>query len=141
MDNITVNITEIPEEITVQVSSIGEQGPNGLNGNLSEIVASESLTAFSVVNGDGTKSDSTNILKRGQAIGIVTENINSGFSGEVVLFGEITNNSWNFTAGQILYLNGTTISATAPSTGFIQRLGVAITSIKIDLQIQQTILI
>ena len=144
IDIITIGIQDVVDIITIEVSDIGLQGIQGIQGvagNVTEIVASENIPAFNIINGDGTVSDSSIINKRDKAIGISTSIILNGFSGDVISFGEVVNPLWNWSIGSILYLNGNNISTTAPGSGFIQIIGVATASTKINLNINNTILI
>ena len=72
---------------------------------------------------------------------IATAPILSGFNGSVVGFGKITNPLWAWTVGDRIFLNGTSLSTTAPSSGFIQIIGVAIASDTIDIKLAQSILL
>jgi hypothetical protein len=45
-----------------------------------------------------------------------------------VIEGDITNPGWAWTSGDIIFLNGTSLSTVAPSSGFVQRIGIAKTS-------------
>lgn len=108
---------------------------------ITKIVAQEFLPAYSLVNSDGTVANSNNIYKRNKAFGIVTQDINNGFSGDVVIDGEITYSGWNWNLGDILYLNSTVLSNIAPISGFNQRIALAKDPITIKLQIGKSILI
>jgi hypothetical protein len=152
VDNVVINIVDNTEQVTIEVvsnvpqvnieaSEMGVQGQQGIAGNISEIVATQNIPAYCIVNGDGTRADSSIVNKRGKAVGITIENINNGFSGNIIQFGEVENLLWTWNAGDILYINGQNISTTAPSIGFNQIIAVAISSTKIDLNIQNSILI
>ena len=101
------------------------------------ITVTENISQGNVVNSDGSKADSSVVGKRNKAIGIANAAITSGFSGDVVTEGVITYGSWSWTAGDIIFLNGTSLSTTAPSTGFIQIIGKAISATKIEVKISQ----
>lgn len=132
-------------EIAVQNGFIGteQEWLDSLKGSGSaiQIVAAENLLKYDVVNIDGTKADSSILNKRDFAIGLASENINTGFSGSIDTEGEITNPLWTWTTGDVLYLNGNSISKIPPSSGFIQRLGVAKAATIIELQLTPSILI
>lgn len=104
------------------------------------IVVSENILIFDVVNGDGSKADSSVIGKRGKVVGIAQQNINLGFAGDIQHIGHITNNLWSFVQGDIIFLNGTILSTIPPTTGFIQKIGVAIAPNTIDINITNAIL-
>ena len=105
------------------------------------ITVTATISQGQVVNSDGSKGDSTATTKRNKAIGIADANITSGFSGNIITDGVITYGSWSWTAGDILYLNGTSLSTTAPSTGFVQKIGRAISSTKVEVEIGEAILL
>lgn len=102
-----------------------------------EFVAQTNILAFQVVTSDGFLGDSAVTGQRNKIIGISNNNVLTGFTGNAITSGKILNPSWTWTVGDILYLNGTTISTTAPLTGYIQKIGTAIASniINVDLSI------
>lgn len=108
---------------------------------VSEITVTEDIIEFSLVNVDGSKADSSIVGKRNWALGVNKTTILNGFSGEIVTSGQIVNPSWSFTSGDQLYLNGTSISSTPPSTGFSQKIGNAINSTIVNINIKEGILI
>jgi hypothetical protein len=101
------------------------------------ITVTENISQGNVVNSDGSKADSSVVGKRNKAIGIANAAISSGFSGVVITEGAITYGSWGWTAGDIIFLNGTSLSTTAPSSGFIQIIGKAISATTIEVKISQ----
>ena len=115
-DIITVSVVDVIQEIAVsiqsdidiinvEISDIGIQGIQGIVGNIIEIVATENIPAFSLVNGDGTIANSNTVNKRDKAVAISTTTILNGFSGYAVAFGFVENPLWTWTPGNILYLN------------------------------------
>lgn len=105
------------------------------------IIANEDIPAFRVVTTTGYIADSSNIFHRGRVAGIAAEGILKDFSGTIVSEGEVENLSWSFSAGEIIYLNGTSLSATCPSTGFRIVIGGAVSPTKILVKIQESILL
>ncbi len=90
------------------------------------IVATENLSAFGPVTSQGKKADSANpSASFGRVIGLATTAITSGFSGQVIEAGEITNPAWAWTIGDPIFLSGTGLSSTPPVTGFVQQIGTA----------------
>jgi len=73
------------------------------------------------------------------SLGIVKADVLSGFVGTAITQGEHTITGGSFTPGANLFLSGATTSETAPITGFIQLLGNAITSTKINIEIDESI--
>jgi len=85
----------------------------------------DSITAFNAVTSDGLQANSNTVSHRDKIAGIVLTNIAAGFSGSCRIEGEVFNPAWTWTAGDKIYLNGTSLSTTSPSTGFTQRLAIA----------------
>jgi hypothetical protein len=143
-DDIYIVVEDASEDVFIQIVEVGEKGDQGIQGeagNIVEVTVSENILAFEPINSDGTKADSSTVGKRGQLIGLALTNINNGFSGDAVLFGEITNPSWSFVAGNVVYLNGVTVSTTPPSTGFIQKIGTMKSNTTLEINLGPTILI
>lgn len=140
-DVLSVGITEEIDLITVEVSEVGIKGDKGVAGNTTTITVSENIAAYELVNSDGSKADSSVVGKRDWLIGVANAAINSGFAGTVTLIGDIINTSWNWTAGNIVYLNGTSLSTTPPTTGFVQMIGTAKDNHTLEIKISQSILI
>lgn len=142
MDNIVINIIEEPQEVTIVATGTrGPKGDKGDPGGNTTIAVTENIAAYELVNSDGSKASSYITGKRDWLLGIASASILSGFSGLVVMFGDITNSSWNWTAGNVIYLNGTALSTTPPTTGFIQMIGTAKSNHTIEIKIGQSILI
>lgn len=108
---------------------------------LVSLTATENISQYDIVNGDGSKADSSITSKRGKVIGIASENIPNGFSGNIITEGEVENVLWSWLPGNILYLNGTILSTSASGAGFSQRIAIAKTATKIELQIGLSILL
>jgi hypothetical protein len=143
-EDVFIVVEEINDDVYIQIVEVGEKGDAGATGqagNIAEVTVSENILAFDPINSDGTKANSAIVGKRGQLIGLALANINNGLSGNAVLFGEITNPAWSFVAGNIVYLNGTTVSTTPPSTGFIQKIGTMKSSTTLEINIGTVILI
>lgn len=103
------------------------------------ITVIENIAAFEVVNADGSLADSSIVNKRDKVIGIALQAIANGFSGDYQSDGPITNPLWNFVKGDVLFLNGNTISNIAPTSGFSQMIGKAINNNTINININQAI--
>lgn len=105
-------------------------------------VATENIPAFTVVTATGKIADSSNVVQhRGRIIGVCIEAVVSTFSGSAVTVGKITNPLWSWSIGDIIYLNGTSLSIIPTSTGFSQRIGIAIQSDTIDIGLGEPILL
>jgi hypothetical protein len=141
---VEIALTELDAPLlSVDFSNIGPQGPKGDPGisTVVSVVAGEALAKYDVVTGDGKKADSGNLLHRNKLVGLATQNILSGFSGEVQCGGSLQNPAWTWVVGDRIYLNGTTLSTTAPDSGFLTQVGVAVGSDTINIEIQPSILL
>lgn len=118
---------------------IREHNPPG--SLVTNFIAQEAITAYKVVTANGFQANSLNLLHRGKIIGIAISSVANGFGGTTVAIGEITNPAWVWVIGDIIYLNGTSLSTTPPSTGFIQPIGVVTASNRIDVQLKQSVLL
>jgi len=103
--------------------------------------ATEDIAAFVAVTSTGKLADSGTIAYKNKVIGITKEAVLTGFVGKAVGFGQITNPGWAWTVGDKIFLNGTSLSTTAPSTGFIQIIGTATGATVIDVKIGQSVLL
>lgn len=103
--------------------------------------AQENILAFQAVTSDGKLGNSNLIQQKNKIIGIAQSNVNTGFVGNATGFGTIQNPSWNWTIGDKIFLNGTSLSSTAPSTGFSILLATATKTDTIDVIIQPSILL
>lgn len=119
----------------------GNSGATGLDGGLISIVAFENIPEFSVVTSTGRNADSSNLSHLNRVVGISTSAIDSGFSGQIREIGEIQNVGWSWIMGDVIYLNGTSLSTIAPGSGFSQLIGTAKNSTTIIVELGETILL
>lgn len=100
-----------------------------------EFVASENILKYDLVTVDGFVADSNNLTHANKVLGMAVADTNTGFTGEAITYGEVVNPAWTWVIGDILFLNGTSLSTTPPSVGFSQEIAKALTptSILIDL--------
>ena len=103
---------------------------------LTDYIATENISIFDVVTSDGKVGNSAIVSQRNKIIGLSKTATLIGFMGTAIGFGEITNGAWTWTIGDKIFLNGTTLSTVAPSSGFSILIGTAIgtDTIKIELQ-------
>ena len=144
-------LTSVPVKSTVtnnnnsSSSSSSSGGSGGSSGSITDLlidfIATAAVPVFVLVTSTGVPADSTDVTHRNKVIGISTTAVSSGFAGKAVGFGQIKNPAWSWTIGDKLFLNGTTISTTAPSTGFSQMIGIANKSDTIDVDIHASILL
>lgn len=143
-ERTVINIDLVRNPIVVEVtisSSKGDKGDTGAVGGTVLATAAENIAAFAPVNSDGTICNSSVVGKRNWCIGIAIAAAGTGFAVTVQQVGSITNNAWSWNPGDIIFLNGSTLSNVPASTGFIQKIGKAITANKIEVNINQAILI
>jgi len=105
------------------------------------LLAIEDIPAFTTVTATGAIANSGNAAHRGKIIGVSSEAIANGFVGKLVNEGELTNPSWTWNRGDVLYLNGTALSTTPPTSGFLQKIGVARATTVIVVELGQSVLL
>lgn len=103
------------------------------------ILANENIVAYKVATTTGYNADSANSGHNGRIAGVTVTAINSGFAGQVVSEGEIQNDVWTWTIGNVIYLNGTNLSITPPISGFRVIIGEAVDTNKIYVNISECI--
>jgi predicted RecA/RadA family phage recombinase len=106
-----------------------------------DLLAAADLSAFTVVIANGNIADSNNMAHCGHVIGIALSNIAAGFIGVVATSGEVTNPAWTWLRGDVLYLNGTALSTTPPSSGFLQQIAIAQATTKVIVDMGPAILL
>lgn len=137
--NILINITEDSENSRIDITlSVDGSLPEAAG---LEIVSAEDLLRLNIATTDGFKADSANVNHRNKLLGIMTENVDSGFSGTCQTSGELVDSSWNFTPGTVLFLNGTSLSIVPPSTGFSCEIARVIEPTKIFVLIKDSLLL
>ncbi len=104
-----------------------------VGGTLSEVTATESIPPYSAVTAYGTQADSNNPADQYKIIGVTVIAIPSGTTASLLTVGQIQNGAWNWTVGDVIYLNGVNFSNTQPGTGFLQQIGVALSPTVIQL--------
>jgi hypothetical protein len=123
----------------------GVQGPRGIPGPVGatlEVTAQEFLPAYSIVLGSGYVADSSVKTDVNKSVGMVLDNIDALKAAPITTMGPIINPLWSWTgAGQKVYLNGTGLSQTAPTSGFVQAVGVTLSSTSLFLNLQDGIII
>lgn len=113
-------------------------GPSDL---VVDFLAAVNLNQYDPVTVDGLLANSGTTAHKNKVIGLVWADVLSGHIGHALLEGEMTNPLWSWTAGSPLYLNGTSLSQTPPTTGFLQRIAVARTDMTIIIQPKHPILL
>lgn len=138
---VTTNIPTVILSKDVNTSTIitsGIQGPQGPPGVATiQLVAGISLGGNRVVTGAANYADNTDIATAGRAIGMTQGAAVLGATVNIVTVGELDGFS-GLTINNPVYLstNGTTTQV-LPITGYIQRIGVAISATKILINLSE----
>lgn len=106
-----------------------------------QIVMDEDGPEFSIVTVDGKIADSNNIAAVGRVAGVSMAAFLTGFPSDIVFHGLIDNPLWNWNEGDVLFLNGTSLSTTQPSSGFSQIIGTAKSPTKVLINLEEPILL
>jgi hypothetical protein len=120
------------------VSNIESSGGSSSSSMVS-LVAAENISKYDIVTTDGYIANSAIDGQRTKILGMATENITMGNSGNIQTFGDIDNASWSWTANITLFLNGTSVSSIAPSTGFVIPVGTIRNATRVFINIQMPI--
>lgn len=151
---VVVN-AEIASDVAIErqvanLVSVGIPGPQGQRGEIGpassdviEKIASVALGGHRVVIADGSTgvnyADSSNIAHLDFVLGITTGAASAGAPVNVQVGNEMTEPSWNWTPGAVwLGLNGL-MTQTPPTTGFVCRVGTALTASKLLIEIGEPI--
>lgn len=128
----------------VKILTVGTQGATGASATAIPLTmeAGEtlgSLIAVISINSKVFAASNTNNTHSNKVIGIITQAVSINQSVNIQTAGEL-DGFFGLTIGEPVYLqyNGT-ITSTIPAIGFIQQLGIALTSTKILINIQPTI--
>jgi hypothetical protein len=105
------------------------------------MAAVDMLPQYSVATVTGKLGDSSSLAFYGKVIGVAQTTISPGFSGEIQVFGLIVNPLWTWTPGAAVFLNGSSLSQTAPSAGFLQQIGIAKNSQTLFIDVTAPILL
>lgn len=131
-------------ELTSEESFLEGVEPMGTSSGGQEtidVVAAEDLPAFVMVTVNGNIADSSNITHYGKVVGMTIASVVAGSIAGLIDDEEVTNLAWSWVAGQKLFLNGTTLSVTSPSSGFCQMVAVARNNNTIIMRIEVPILL
>lgn len=144
LQNIPDIITSVSQESTVITSGIqGPPGPSGASATISYIAGSNLSGGMCIVleNSTAISASNTNLTHAGKIIGITTGSALSGNPAIIQAVGELEG-FYGLTVNSKVYLqsNGT-ISSIIPTTGFIQQVGIALTSTKILINLQPSLVI
>lgn len=104
------------------------------------VVAVELLPVFTVVTKTGYRADSANVVHSSRIAGVTVKEIAIGTSEFVTVEGIVENPLWSWSIGNVLYLNGTSLSITPPTTGFRVIIAEAFSATKIYVKVSESIL-
>lgn len=95
--------------------------------------AGATIAKYDIVTSDGLVANSATAAHRKKILGMAFEARTSSQQGKAQLIGEIDNPAWTWTPNDPVYLNGTSLSQTAPTSGFILQVGIAVSATRIVL--------
>lgn len=97
------------------------------------------LSGHKIVLNNLTYADSSDASHIGKVLGITFYASTGGDTVDIIINGILTEPTWNWTPGALLYLNGTTVSETPPTTGFLCLIGKALSAETVLISIDQPI--
>lgn len=118
--SVKVFVDELEAELAATASESGTTDQV-----IVSVVAGDTIAQFDPSTITGRLADSSNTAYYGKVIGIAKTGMAIGFASSIVVAGLVTNAAWSWTPGATIFLNGASLSQTAPSTGFIQEMGIA----------------
>jgi hypothetical protein len=105
------------------------------------VTAIDTIVKYNLVTTDGLNADSSNVSHFGKLLGLALVNIAPTFVGRVQVYGLLINALWSWSVGDNIFLNGTILSNTPPTTGFLVQIGYADTPTKIIITMENRILL
>jgi hypothetical protein len=116
----------------------GPQGPPGSTAASYSAIANGTISQYKVVamvGGEAVIADPTNVAHRGVVGGVAMTSVDDGAELDIQFGGTVSNSGWNWNNGPVYLTNGGTLSQTAPTTGFVQIIGVPVNPITLLIQI------
>lgn len=98
-------------------------GVSSININSFPFISTEDIPKFSLICATGDLANTNELIDYDRILGIALDDTPLGSEGRYVNIGEITNPSWNFLPGDVIYLNGKNLSKVPADSGFIYRVG------------------
>lgn len=128
----------------LRVVHVGIQGPPGSasSGGVITGIAGEALGGHRMVTTDSTgkiiHASHATLAHAGRVIGMTTGAAANGATATIQIHGSITEGSWAWTPGSILFLAASgLVTATPPASGFVQVIGYAQSATTIYIQLHQ----
>ncbi len=103
------------------------------------IVAYEAIPMGAPVTFNGRVASSNLLASFWRVAGFSKVSTNRGFAVELITSGEFKNDNFNWTPEREVYLNGTALSQTPPSSRFVQILGIAKDSKTVIIKLSEPI--
>lgn len=127
-----------------EVTGRGASGQSGTNPGIITRVAGEALASLRVVsiaaNGQAVYANAQVEALVTTVIGVSLAAVNIGESVQIQTLGVVTEPGWSFTPGSSIFLGaGSLLSATPPNTGWVVKMGTALSSTEVAIQRQPTI--
>lgn len=128
----------------------GPQGPQGAPGDVT-IIGGDAATglyqvpitvhvpAYSLVTARGEPVDTSNVSQMGKAVGLSLDEAWPGASVVVCFFGTVSNPAWNLEPDMPVFANGTSITNDAPSAGWVQLVGTALSPTTVFIQLGEPV--
>lgn len=142
-------ITEVPDDIvlmetpSVTILTEGAQGPMGPPGTASlggvQLEMGETLTRGTPVYVSANKFYAADNVTNFRVVGILDEDAAITFMGSAVAIGQLT--LMGLTPGLPYFLGNEQITAIAPASGHIVRIGQALTTTELSVNIEESILL
>lgn len=136
----------VVDEPSIEYVEIGIQGPRGVagipgpaGGAALQFIAGSDLGGNRVVTGASTYADNTDLTTIGRAIGLTQGAAAIGEPVNIVTIGELDGFFGLITNDPVYLSTDGTTTQTVPTTGYIQRIGVAISTTKISLNFSDPI--
>lgn len=92
------------------------------------------ITKYQIVTSDGLVANTATPAHRLKILGMAFQDTAAAAQGNAQLFGEIDNPAWTWTPHAAVFLNGTVLSQTAPTSGWSMIVGVAILATRIIIR-------
>lgn len=126
----------------IEVVGEGPQGPAGAAGSDIDVLVNDlSIPAGSPITVTGHLANSNNLSHYGKVVGITRTDATLGNIVSVATDTELVNSSWSWFPASVIFLNGTSLSVTPPTSGFSQQLALAKNAETIVVQLEPSVLL
>jgi hypothetical protein len=144
-----IEVVEVSQPL--EYVELGIQGPPGVPGDAGipgpaggaavQLTAAAALGGNRVVTGASTYADNADVSSAGLAVGVTMGAASVGATVNIIVIGELDGFA-GLTVNQPVYIaaNGT-LSQTPPATGYLQRMGVAVSATKLLINISPPLIL